>query len=71
MTGTEKCLAANATVYAPDVARKPPLAKTLCVPMMTLFTRDINAKIAESGITVVSILDLARLIANWWPWEGG
>lgn len=65
MTGTEKCLAARATVCAPDAARRPPFASTLCVPMITLFTRDIKANIAESGMTVVSILDLARLAAKW------
>lgn len=42
----------------------PPLAITVCVPMITLFTRDIIANTAESFITVVSMPDFAKLTAN-------
>lgn len=35
--------------------------------MITLFTRDIMAKMAESDITVVSIFDFANEAANVWP----
>ena len=47
----------NTTTY-------PPLAITVCVPIMTLLTVDIIAKTAESGMTVVSIPATARLLAR-------
>lgn len=64
ITGTEKCLAAKATVSEPHAALRPPFANTLWVPIITLFTLDIIENIAESGITVVSIFDLANEAAN-------
>ena len=49
------------------------MAITVCVPMMTLLTRDIMAKMAESVIIVVGIGGLfwARLLAMIWPWKNG
>lgn len=35
ISGVEWCLAARARVWVPLTARSPPLAKTVCVPMMT------------------------------------
>lgn len=45
----------------------PPLAITECVPITTLFTLDIIANIAESGIKVVLIPYLDSLIARSCP----
>ena len=45
----------------------PPLAITVWVLTMTLFTLDITANTAESVMTVVSMLAFAKLAANSWP----
>ena len=42
-----------------------------CVPTMTLLTLDIIANIAESVISVVSILAFAKAAANCWPLKYG
>lgn len=39
----------------PAAAIRPPDARTECVPRITLLTRDIRAKIAESGIRITVI----------------
>ena len=51
----------------PAIAFRPPLARIAEVPMMTLLTRDMMAKIAESVMTVVAMFERARLAAIAWP----
>lgn len=59
--------AAVATREEPDVANKPPLARIACAPMITLLTRDIIAKIDESGTRNVDIPTEERERAIAWP----
>ena len=55
----------NSQMFTCDQAHtNPPFAMTVCVPIITLLTRDIIANTAESLMTVVSISAFAKLTAN-------
>lgn len=56
-------LAARAMTRVPAAATSPPLARTECVPRITLLTRDMRAKTAESGIRMTVI---PRAISGFW-----
>lgn len=45
----------------------PPFAIIECVPIITLLTLDMTAKMAESGIKMVLMLSLAKEAASSWP----
>mmetsp|Transcript_38690 Transcript_38690/g.98945 ORF Transcript_38690/g.98945 Transcript_38690/m.98945 type:complete len:213 (+) Transcript_38690:289-927(+) len=66
-SGTAWRRAASATTWDPTGAITPPLASTALAPMITLLTRAIIAKMAESVMAVVLMPLLASSVAMVWP----
>lgn len=48
----------------PAEATRLPLERMAWAPRMTLLTRDMIAKVAESGITITVIPDAVRVLLN-------
>jgi len=46
----------------PDAARRAPLERMASVPRMTLLTRDIRAKMAESRIRITVMPEAVRVL---------